>query len=99
MRIVTERQRGLQRTGPQVVAAMWQLQRLDIGLLDANGYELLASVGERPVDLVLRVPVAVGPDNADSHAVGRASVRTGRIPPAPAVPHARVHWLVLREVL
>src|SRR3954464_3248086 len=99
MRFVSERQRGSQRTGLRVVAAMWQLQRLDVGLLDANGDELLASLAERPVDLVLRGAIAVGPGNADARAVGRARVRTGRIPPGPAVPHTRVHGLVLREIV
>ena len=97
-RLVAERRCRPQRAGPQVVAPMGQVERLDVGALDALRREFVAGVGERAGDLLLRRSiVAFGPRDQDVHAGCRARVGTGVIPPGPSVPHPGVHGPVAGE--
>ena len=98
MRLVAERSRRPQRAGPQVVAPKGEVERLGVGALGALRRELLASVGERALDLLRRRSIlALGPGDADCHAGCRAWVGARVVPPAPALPHPRMHGLVAGE--
>ena len=77
---------------------MGEVERLDVGALNALRREFVAGVGERAGDLLLsRSIVAFGPGDQDVHAGCRARVGTGVIPPGPAVPHPGLHGLVAGE--
>ena len=61
-----------------------EVERLDVGALDAHRRELLVGVGERALDpLPSRSIVALGPGDADPYAGCRARVGARVVPPPP----------------